>query len=129
MAKQKYFGDEAKHRKQYSFQKCTAKYRGIDWNFTYDTWIEWWGEDISKRGCKKDQLVMARNGDIGPYSPDNVRKLTHGENVKEAQMGRIFSVERRQKISAKLLGNKNGLGNGGPYSVNSKDIDDKQRRD
>lgn len=110
MFEKKYFGDEAKYRRQYSFQKCTAKYRGIEWQFTYDQWIDWWGDDIANRGCRRGQLVMARNGDVGPYHPDNVRKITHGANVAEAQTGRVFSIERRQKISAKLKGNQNGVG-------------------
>jgi len=119
MAKTKYFGDEAKYRKQYSFQKCTAKYRGIDWQFTYESWIDWWGDDITKRGRKHGCFVMARNGDIGPYHPDNVRKITHGENIVEAQFGKKRTIETKTKISIKLKGNKNGLGNKG-NRINTK---------
>lgn len=101
------------YKKQYGEQKRTATYRGIEWQFTYDTWIEWWGDDITKRGCKRGCLVMARNGDIGPYHPDNVRKITHGENVIEAKLGKKLSVVTRSKISTKLTGNKNSIGNSG----------------
>jgi hypothetical protein len=76
------------HARKYQTQYDNAKYhaihiRNIDWQFTYDTWVEWWGEDITKRGPYKGQLVMARNGDIGPYHPDNVHKVTSTENHKE----------------------------------------------
>lgn len=75
-----------KHK--YHVQKINARFRGIDWQFTYDTWIDWWGDDIANRGKLKGQLVMARNGDQGPYHPDNVRKVVTGENVKEAHGGK-----------------------------------------
>jgi hypothetical protein len=101
------------YRKKYGIQKRTATYRGIEWQFTYETWLEWWGEDIVKRGCKKDCLVMARIGDIGPYSPTNCKKITHGQNVAEAHLGKKKSPEVVLKISIKLMGNKNGLGNRG----------------
>ena len=69
-------------------QRQHAKRRNIDWQFDFNTWLEWWGEDIANRGRNKGQLVMARNGDIGPYHPDNVRKTLCSENVSEAQKGR-----------------------------------------
>jgi hypothetical protein len=75
-------------RHKYNVQRLTAAKRNIDWHFTYDTWIEWWGEDIINRGKSKGQLVMARYSDTGPYHPDNVRKATTGENVKEAHTGK-----------------------------------------
>ena len=69
-------------------QRQHAKRRGIDWQFNFSAWIEWWGEDIVNRGRNKGQLVMARNGDIGPYHPDNVRKSTCSENVSESRLGK-----------------------------------------
>lgn len=68
---------------QYRVQKSNAQQRGIEWQFTYDEWINWWGDDIVCRGKRTGQLVMARLGDIGPYSPDNCVKKTCNENVKE----------------------------------------------
>lgn len=76
-------GQARKYQGQYDNAKWCAKERGIDWKFTYDTWIEWWGEDFALRGCRSNQLVMARNGDTGPYHPDNVHKVTARENHKE----------------------------------------------
>jgi hypothetical protein len=93
-------------KKQYNAQKRAAKYRGIEWHFTYDTWIEWWGADITKRGRDKTDLVMARIGDTGPYHPSNVRKLTGAENSAEVNKGKNFSIDHRNKIGA---ANKNNV--------------------
>lgn len=80
-------------------QKSQAKRRGIEWNFTFEQWIEWWGEDFDRRGRGPNDLVMARFGDTGPYSPENVRKATVAENHSEANLGRIPSEETRTKMS------------------------------
>ena len=74
---------ENPHRHAWITQRGNAKRRGIEFHFTYDEWVEWWGDDFDKRGRKADSLVMARHGDTGPYHPDNVKKITYGENTKE----------------------------------------------
>ena len=58
--------------------------RNIDFQFTYDEWIAWWGDDFDKRGTAEDDLVMARFNDVGPYHPDNVYKTTYRANRQEA---------------------------------------------
>lgn len=68
-------------RYRYGVQKCHAKIRKIEWNLTFEEWFAWWGDDIHKRGKGKDDLVMARYGDIGPYSLDNIYKTTFGDNA------------------------------------------------
>ena len=68
---------------RYHEQKNRSIRHGIEWHFTYESWIDWWGDDIERRGISKDSLVMARTGDIGPYHPDNVRKATVHENSME----------------------------------------------
>ena len=74
-----------------------AKKRGIEWQFTYEEWINWWGDDIANRGPRKGQLVMARFNDSGPYHPNNVQKLTVEENVRDAQLGKPKSKEHTIK--------------------------------
>lgn len=69
----------------YADQMFGAKKRGIDWQFTYDEWVNWWGDDITKRGPYRDQLVMARYNDEGAYHPNNCYKTTASENCKERQ--------------------------------------------
>ena len=90
---------------QYANAKRCAKDRNIDWQFTYDTWEAWWGEDITKRGPYKGQLVMARHNDVGPYHPNNVKKITSSENLAEAMTHRVFSEETREKMRQRMLGN------------------------
>jgi hypothetical protein len=67
-------------RGKYTDQRQAAKQRGIPWKFTFESWLEWWGEDLSRRGTRRDDLCMARIGDVGPYSPENCVKLTNYEN-------------------------------------------------
>ena len=69
-----------KYRQAYEQQKYNAKQRGIEWQFTYGTWLEWWGDDLSRRGRGVDNLQMQRVADAGPYHPDNVRKGTPQQN-------------------------------------------------
>jgi len=85
------------YKDQYGKQRNQAKYRGIEWQFDYETWLEWWGEDIIKRGRTADSLVMARYDDNGPYSPDNCKKITQSENSKERQ--RLQGKEMGRKVS------------------------------
>jgi hypothetical protein len=87
------------YKKRYYEQRGQAKGRGIEWQFTYESWIAWWGEDIVNRGPRKGQLVMARFGDTGPYHPDNVRKLTAEENVIEGHFGKSHSDSTKTLLS------------------------------
>ena len=98
-------GNPKKFYVQYANARRCSKDRNIDWQFTYDTWEAWWGEDIIKRGPYRGQLVMARFNDVGPYHPDNVKKITCGENALEAMTHRVFSEETREKMRQRMLGN------------------------
>ena len=60
-----------------------AKRRGIDFQFTGDEWITWWGDDFHKRGRSMDSLQMCRYNDTGPYHPDNVYKATTQQNLRD----------------------------------------------
>ena len=74
---------------KYMAQLYKAAERGIDWLFTFETWLEFWGEDISKRGrLEYNGLVMCRKGDIGPYSPANCYKASVADNVRDARIWR-----------------------------------------
>ncbi len=84
---------------QYSAQKQNARSRGIPFEFTYDSWLAWWGDDIINRGKGIDKLVMARNNDTGSYHPNNVVKMLNQENVRQGNIGRIFSEDTCQKLS------------------------------
>ena len=92
------------NKQKYNNQKTHAKLRGIDWQFTYESWLIWWGDDLVNRGKNPDQLCMARFNDTGPYHPDNVRKATTSENSSEAASNLIRSVESNAKRSQTLKG-------------------------
>ena len=72
------------YRDVYMQQRRNAHKRNIEFQFTFQQWLDWWGDDISKRGKGKDKLCMARCGDTGPYHPSNVYKSTHADNSKVA---------------------------------------------
>ena len=87
------------HSAEYRTQKQNARQRNVAFEFTYDSWINWWGNDIVNRGRGKDKLVMARNNDTGSYHPDNVTKMLNQVNVSEGNIGRIMTDEHKQKLS------------------------------
>jgi hypothetical protein len=73
---------------QFNNQRQNAYKRNIDWHFSYDDWVNWWGDDIQFRGKGKGKLCMARQGDQGPYHPNNVFKCPFEENVSQSMKGR-----------------------------------------
>jgi len=70
--------------KAYNAQRHNAKRRGIGWEFSFESWIEWWGDDLALRGKGKNQLQMQRPHDQGPYSPSNARKGHPVQNSRTA---------------------------------------------
>jgi hypothetical protein len=64
----------------YRKQKAQAKQRGIEWRLEYWEWLQIWQDSghLDERGKLSGQWVMARNGDVGPYSANNV-KIVHCE--------------------------------------------------
>ena len=93
--------------RQYYNQRYSAiKFRNIEWQFTFEEWVAWWGDDIVNHGPGKNQLVMARHNDIGPYHPNNVRKATVSENCSEANKGKKWSDDHRDKLRHYRTGKK-----------------------
>lgn len=72
---------------KYVAQRTRARARGIAWNFNLGDWWEVWEKSgkWEQRGLGTGRYVMARFGDIGPYSKDNVRIITHNENSSECR--------------------------------------------
>jgi hypothetical protein len=97
-------------KQKYYTQRTGARNRGIEWHFTYESWLEWWGTDIVNRGNRSGQLVMARMGDTGPYHPNNVQKITVNQNHSDAHKNGLgfkkHTAESKAKISASGLGIK-----------------------
>lgn len=57
---------------RYREQKYNARGRGIEWSLTYEEWLKIWTDSgkLHLRGRKGGGYVMARFGDVGPYSVD-----------------------------------------------------------
>jgi hypothetical protein len=79
-----------------------AKHRGIPFLFTFDEWLSIWKDSghFHERGNKRGQYVMARYNDKGAYEIGNVKIITAGENVSEADtwLGRTHSKEARYNL-------------------------------
>jgi hypothetical protein len=65
---------------KYSSQRHQAKHRFIDWQITFPEWMKIWHESGN---FGESGYVMARNGDVGPYAPWNVKIKTRSENTRE----------------------------------------------
>jgi hypothetical protein len=105
-------------------QKCSAKERGIEWLLSFEEWYKIWVDSgkFPLRGRKKGQYCMARFGDVGPYSVDNVKIILIEENISEghvehiaeehkqairiANTGRILTEIQRAKIGPTKRGKK-----------------------
>lgn len=81
-------------RQKYNEQRARAKGRNIEWQFTFQSWLAWWGDDIVNRGLGKHQLVMCRKGDTGPYHPDNCYKASQSQNAIDASLTEKFRLGR-----------------------------------
>jgi len=77
----------AVHPERYAYrtQLNNATRRGIEFLFTFEEWVTWWGDDFARRGRGKDDLQMCRIGDVGPYVMGNVNKRTHYQNKEEQE--------------------------------------------
>ena len=84
-----------KWKKQFYSQRNGAKTRSIEWKFTFQEWIDWWGKDIDRRGKGHDKLQMQRYGDKGAYEPGNVKKGYPQEN--RATWGRVAATKKANK--------------------------------
>ena len=75
--------EKAMYKTQYGQHKQNANRRKINFELTYEQWLEIWGDKISLRGVGRGKYCMARNNDQGPYSVDNVKIIPFEENNKE----------------------------------------------
>lgn len=68
---------------RYRKQKKHAERRGIDFKLSYQEWLDWWGDDLDKRGRGMGKLQMCRLQDKGCYELGNIFKSTHEQNMKD----------------------------------------------
>lgn len=76
-----------------------AASRGVKFYLTYKEWLSVWKKSGHPRNIN---FVMARFGDKGPYAIGNVKIITRGENVSEAQVGKSKSGLMSKRLSDKI---------------------------
>jgi len=76
-------------RLRFNRHRAQAKYRGIEFEFTWEGWHAWWlshgidrNQPSDERGANR--LCMCRYEDRGPYSEDNVYLATMAQNNSDA---------------------------------------------
>jgi hypothetical protein len=94
--------DRSVARKKYCKQRREAGRRGIGWRLTFEQWLDWWGNDLDRRGPHYDELGMCRFGDVGPYALDNIYKGTPKQNghTRSKSVGHKRSLEAQRRIEA-----------------------------
>lgn len=91
-----------KRKAIYNSQKHAARHRSIGWLLSFDEWWSLW-ESSGKwpmRGRGKGKYVMARRGDVGPYSTDNVYFTTLEGNLAESAFVNGERNKRKSHIGA-----------------------------
>ena len=60
-------------------------------------WWAWWSEDgrWARRGRARNDLVMARIGDTGSYSPSNVKCISAAQNAAETCRHKLGAAARK----------------------------------
>lgn len=71
-------------KKAFRNQKRGAKDRGIEFRLTFEQWLEFWGDDLPRRGRGANDLQMQRFGDVGAYEIGNIKKGYPRENARTA---------------------------------------------
>lgn len=86
----------ASPRGKYWQQKTNARRRGIAWEFTFDSWWQFW-QDSGKweqRGDQTGMYCMGRKGDTGPYSPQNCEVMLFERNSSDSNVNYVRTFGR-----------------------------------
>jgi hypothetical protein len=91
----------------YRQQRKNCRRRNIPFLLSFEAWLNIWHDSghFKERGVFKGQYVMARFGDVGPYSADNVKIVINRINQQET----VHTVSSRKKRRLKMLGQKRTL--------------------
>lgn len=95
-------------KQDYENHRKRALRAGIEFTLSFGEWLAIWKASgkLAERGQRRGQYVMARYGDKGPYSIENVKIITCTENIKELWGREDF----RAAHALRLRGNKRALG-------------------
>ena len=70
------------YKKDFQVQRWLAKNkRGVEWNLTYEEWLDIWSDKIYNRGKGIGKYNMCRVNDTGPYEVGNVFIGLHEDNA------------------------------------------------
>lgn len=71
-------------------QRGQAKARGVEWHLSFEEWKAIWDASglFHLRGKRSGQYVMARAGDVGPYSVGNVSICEATRNVRDSHINK-----------------------------------------
>lgn len=88
-------------------QRNSAKHRGVSWEISFDEWMSTWKSSgkLELRGIGYGKYVMARYGDIGPYSKENIEIVPCEKNAKDA---RTNHPRTKQELQLASLGRGRG---------------------
>lgn len=97
--------------RKYQKHKSTAKHRGIDFNLSFDEWLDIWQQSgkYHLRGRGAGTYVMSRINDAGPYAIGNVFINSNAQNVIDAKntgrrKGSTHSEETKKMFSEQRKG-------------------------
>ena len=95
-----------KHK--YQVHKAGAKRRGISFDLSFDEWSNIWlsSGKWDNRGVGQGKYCMCRFGDMGGYQLGNVFIGEFNQNSKEANLGKVHSIERNLQKSLLQKGKK-----------------------
>jgi hypothetical protein len=99
--------DSHKAWNAYGRQRSADKMRKIDFNLSFEEWIDIWQKSghFDQRGKGPSKYCMCRYGDLGAYTIGNVFIQTNSKNSTDAHIGnqynknRILTEERKKQIS------------------------------
>lgn len=86
-------------------QRQNAKIRGIAWEMKLWDWWRIW--DVSGKWSQRGRgqgYVMARKGDTGPYSVDNVYIATSSQNIKDSYIFRPYHLRKHNRPARQKTG-------------------------
>jgi len=77
-------------KQRYIQQRCAARQRNIEWLFDFESWWSMWCQSgkWDQRGRREGQYCMARKGDQGPYSIDNVDIVLVSKNCSDGRLSK-----------------------------------------
>lgn len=84
-------------------QARQARQRGIDWQMTFGEWHQMWLDSgkLPLRGKGAGKFVMARRGDVGPYSAANCFICSFEQNVRDGRTWDVKGAGKNRRIDAR----------------------------